>query len=49
VVVLGGLFTSTALTLVVLPVLFSRFGERPPEDPGESVVRERVSVVTQEQ
>jgi CzcA family heavy metal efflux pump len=30
VVVFGGLFTSTALTLVVIPVLFDRFGSREP-------------------
>ncbi|MBW4700082.1 MAG: CusA/CzcA family heavy metal efflux RND transporter [Aphanocapsa lilacina HA4352-LM1] len=31
-VVFGGLFTSTALTLVVIPVLFARFGERTAPD-----------------
>jgi hypothetical protein len=29
VVILGGLATSTALNMIVLPVLFARFGRRP--------------------
>ncbi|MBY8824428.1 efflux RND transporter permease subunit [Sphingomonas colocasiae] len=31
IVVIGGLFTSTLLTLVLLPILYERFGEKQPE------------------
>ena len=30
IVVIGGLVTSTALTLVILPLLYRRFGDAPP-------------------
>jgi cobalt-zinc-cadmium resistance protein CzcA len=30
IVVIGGLVTSTALTLIVLPILYRRFGIEPP-------------------
>lgn len=47
VVVLGGLFTSTMLTLVVLPVLFSRFGG-PARPAGESMPDKRISVAQEQ-
>jgi cobalt-zinc-cadmium resistance protein CzcA len=30
IVVIGGLVTSTALTLIILPLLYRRFGDAPP-------------------
>ncbi len=37
IVVLGGLFTSTALTLLVLPALYAQFGKfLVPEESGET-------------
>jgi cobalt-zinc-cadmium resistance protein CzcA len=33
IVVIGGLITSTLLTLILLPILYQRYGERPGEQP----------------
>lgn len=46
IVVLGGLFTSTALTLLVIPALYARFGKR--LMPKQKSIEQEISSLDQE-